>query len=316
MNVQPIFTGFVTSKYSNNKPQAKHTDMHTTSPSFKGEDDNLKISNSLKALALSSIVAMSPALQSCDKEDCTHPNHNPLPPVTPPTENPDPDIKGKTYELPEYKLNMFKVSKDTIVSDTGESIIKNDTLSRGSVSFPKGYVYVPGNARDKAEFQTVQKIVNALGLKSSSVSTEYVSTKFAAEELPVQFIWQNEETGQGNRLRYNGLATVSDGIEYDLTEFTPDAGIITKKMTLKSVDSNKIVATITNAADKSIVSESLFDIADGKVSQFIKGDNGSMKETYIYTKSDKDDAITRKTVATGETTTLSNFNIQKIIPID
>lgn len=292
MNVRPISASFTAQTYNRCRPKPS-----MTTPAFTGEDHKLR--NSLAALAAGSAVMLS----SCDKEDCDHPNHRPVPPYEPPIDTPDDSAYVQTmYETPALKINSYKVSE-------------NDTTELGTVSLSSAVIPVQNYQKERAEFKTMQKMIDVLGLTSTPVSKEYTSKAFSYDGIPAQFVWMNEKNGSVHQLLFDGSRNNAEGLVFGLLEAGKDD--IPKDVLIKDLGSNRLAVKVlskNSAGDyEEMISDSMYEINGNDVIQYYKTGTDKYKEKYIYTQSD-DTSILRTDTDTGEAVKLAEFNIRTIVP--
>lgn len=296
MNIQPV-SALNSNIYRNNMPAKNKTEAVFTGETHQNEE---KLKNALKALAISSAIAFSPALVSCEKheiEDCDHPNH-----INPPITNPDPNeptdtVKtGKTYEIPEYSMPRYKV-------------LDNDTTYFGNVKFSAGIVHVPYNAHKSAELRTVSDMIAVMGLKTERANTEYLAPRaFNYNEIPAQISWLNEKTGSVNQLKYNGYDSKNNFVKMDLITIPEDNTPVQRQLQLTSAGSNKLLVNVFDKDGENKISEYLLTLDGDKITQLNMNESGKFTKTFEYSNSGTGTSVITENLD-GVTSKLSNFKI-------
>ena len=299
MNIQPITAGNITNKVN-------YIKNSNTKPVFKGNEnkniDEKRIMNAMKALALSSAIAFSPSLiSSCSKieidDDCDHPNH-----IDPPFPNDSTDVDidtvytGKTYEVPEIKMQRYKVSG-------------SDTTRIGSVTFSQGIIHVPYNANKSSELKTILKFIDVLGLKSQTLNKEYAATKaFDYNEIPAQLTWLNEKNGTVNQLKYNGYESKDKLVRMDLISIPENSAPVERRLDLILAGNDKLLVQFYDKDGKTKYTEKLFTLENNTISQFNINKNNNFEKVCEYTKGTNPSNIYAKDQA-GNTYKLANFDV-------
>lgn len=296
MNVQPISAVNVYKRSSN-------TNLKQNNPvTFQGEikRDDARLTNALKALAISSAIAFTPAaVTSCGTDEidgCDHPNH-----INPPV-NDSTNIKrdtvytGKTYVIPELSMPRYKVTDA-------------DTTYFGNVTYSPGIVHVPFNAHKSSELKTVMNFIEALGLKTENIDKEYVATKsFAYNMIPAQIAWVDERTGNVNQLKYNGYDSENNFVKMDLITIPENNTPVQRQLQLTSAGANKLLVNVYDKDGENKITEYLLTYDNNTLTQFNINDEGKFIQTYEYCTSDNDKSVIR-TDNDGEISQLSSFNI-------
>lgn len=296
MNVQSISA---VNAYKRNN----NTHLKQSSPAaFKGEikNDDARLTNALKALAISSAIAFTPAaVTSCGTDeigDCNHPNHID-PPINDSTDvKPDTVYTGKTYVVPELSMPRYKVDDA-------------DTTYFGNVTFSPGIVHVPFNAHKSSELKTVLNFIEALGLKTENLDKEYVATKsFNYNMIPAQIAWVDEKTGNVNQLKYNGYDSKDNFVKMDLITVPENNTPVQRQLQLTSAGTNKLLVNVYDKSGENKITEYLLTYDNNTLTQFNINDEGKFAKSYEYCTSDNDKSVIR-TDNDGEISQLSSFNI-------
>ena len=301
MNIQPISAGYINIK---NYKVAKSSNNYNN-PTFKGEENNnidkRRIANAMKALALSSAVAFTPAMISCGTDElneyCDHPNHmDPPYPSDSTNVGKDTIYTGKTYETPEIKMLRYKVDG-------------NDTTKIGSVTFSKSIIHVPYNAHKSSELQTVAKFIDILGLKTKNINKEYAATKsFDYNMIPAQLTWLNERTGTVNQLKYNGYDSKDNKIKMDLISIPADSNPIERQLNLIVAGNNKLLVHIFDKEGIQKYDEQLYTLDNDTISQFNINENNNFEKICEYSKG-KDSTTVSVKDRSGNKYNLANFDV-------
>ncbi len=278
MNIQPISYTNMQVRNNNKMPKAQ-------AQTFQGEykRDDAKLQNALKALAISSAIALTPAaMTSCDKEIdgwCDHPNHW-MPDVNDSTANkPDTIYKGKLYELPSVSMPRYKVEG-------------NDTTYFGTVNFSEGVVHVPYNAHKSSELKTVLKFLDAMGLESKNIDKEYTPTRaFAYNHVPAQIAWLNEKTGTVNQLVLDGYDNNKNTTKMKLISIPESNEPVERQLELTPAGTGKLLVTIFDKKGENEITKQLFTLEDGVVTQFNKNDKGHFERVLRLSKGENGTSV-------------------------
>lgn len=303
MNIQPISAVNVYKRNNN-------TNLKQNSPvAFQGEtkSDDTRLTNALKALALSSAIAFTPAaVTSCDTDEidsCDHPNHIDRPTNDSTTVKPDTIYTGKTFVIPEFTMPRYKVDDA-------------DTTYFGNVTFSPGIVHVPFNAHKSSELKTVSNFIDYLGLKTKNIDKEYVASKsFAYNTIPAQIAWVDERTGSVNQLKYNGYDSKDNFTKMDLITISKNNALVQQQLQLTSAGSDKLLVSVYDKNGENKITEYLFAYAHNTLTQFEINDEGKFIQTYEYCTSDNNKSVIR-TDNDGEISQLSSFDILTAISED
>ncbi len=301
MNIQPIS---IFNAYQNRIKQ--NTNKNQTSIAFSGKEKHSPatdtfLKNGVKALAVASAIAMTPAITSCEKtfleEDCDHPNHIDPPYTNDSTEvKPDTIIKGITYKTPELRMKRYKIKN-------------GDTTNIGTVTFSEGIVRVPYNAHKPAEIQTVLKFIEALDLNSKTITEEYTATRaFDYNMIPAQITWLDEKTGAVNQIKYNGFDDEKYPVKMDLTTIDENNNYIEKTLQLTNAGTNKLIVDVYPRNGSYLETRYLYTLDGNTVTKFDLKDENTFKKSCEYTPSGRGTSIKAKD-AEGQEYNLANFDV-------
>jgi len=257
--------------FESNKKSKKNNEIVEYS-NYNSEVSNSAMNKALKAMVLIPVTALT--LSSCGKDDVeVIDSCRTIIEVNKPNKPDVPAIKDTLYMGHIY--NLDKVSAPIRNSD-GEKI--------SSVTIPAAQAYIPINLAESPVTNTLNRMIDVLGITPDTVEPAEGKKKAKVEDLPLQMIYSNPDKQTATAIKFNGFKSSETSFSYDAVQYGKSNSI--KSSThydLTYIDNNTLfVEKYDNFNPEKETQNEVLKINNDKIERLVNigGNNYALANTY------------------------------------